>query len=733
MPPSGPHHRPETSGQASLVTAPLTKRPPPTPDDVLTAPAHQQNTVGIATAADIVPFPQSSICKLRNGSWAGSPIHLSIFGLSNFHRNTAVKQVNTRLRKLAPGATTYEDLKVSAGNVNADGFAEIARVSWMPRAWYRDVDLVAEMDRVRQFLNASDPNITACWASSAGNDRRTVGQFDFVQSSSTATLSAAEAAECVRRFCEQNGHDLRRVTAFGFGKDQNAAGISGVSVTMRRPESMKELEGLVTREMQKGDGTSFGGFPCKVLFRCSRSVIPVAFPTTIVGLNRSDIEHDDLLIELQYMVDQFNLLHGAEESLLPVSQGRFFDTVDGHVIAIPSCVGLAEFVCKQPVISGPQYELAYQLNGNGLKTADAVAATEARAVPLMLEQLQADVRRHAEEAAGLRSDMTRAVKEMTALNANFATFGGDLVTNLGRLFSQLKQASDIGAEVLTEDVRSLTHELELRLVKMNTELVDCQIKLLQTERHVQQVEKDAPGAVEEGEAATSSSAAEPESNVVLNKMLGEGGFSGNTAATENTHSEQQAREALATMSQAAKTAEPQVPTTPSNSFDRDTELRMLLAQRKKLVEKEKIAIQHLNASQQQILLLSKQRNRATILRDSTGLGIMAKVKDISAPEPPTATRNAAEALVAAPASAPASIPSGPALGAAAKATCPTAPKGKSGPSRPSAEHAINEATGHSAQNQGGPSTRAKTAQDRAVARAGPTPPPAAQAKRARQH
>lgn len=171
-------------------------------------------------AAELAPFPQSKVLKLRNGTWSDTPIQLSVFGLSKFHRNTAIEQVTRRLENLMPGATTHDDLRVSACNTSNTGFVKFARVSWKPRAWYRDTNLVAEMDRVRRLMNSCDLDLTACWSTSAGDDRRTVGQFKLEQSFSTVTITAAQATASVEKFCEENGHKLLRVTAFSFGKDR---------------------------------------------------------------------------------------------------------------------------------------------------------------------------------------------------------------------------------------------------------------------------------------------------------------------------------------------------------------------------------------------------------------------------------------------------------------------------------------------------------------------------------
>lgn len=544
----------------------------------------------------------------------------------------AVEQVERTLRNLPPSAITHEHLKVSPSNVDSDGVAETAQVSWQPKAWFKNVDLVAEMDRVRQHLNA---NFTACWSTSAGDDRRCVGQFNFAQRSSSVTITAAQATASVRKFCELKGHDVRCMAALGFGNDPGGARKSRVIVTLKHPESMRQLEKQVAEET--GKGGSFLGVSCKVTFRPTQDVVPVPFPSMIVGLDRSEVPHDDLVAELEYIVKQFNTLYGVAESLLPLGPERFVSVYDEHVFAIPSCIGLAEFICQQPVTGAPPYELAFRINGKNLKSADAVAMSQDCAVPQKSEKVRTDVGRPADEVARLRSEVTCGVKEMSKLNANFGTFGADLLSNLGRLFSQLKRSTDVDSAVLTERVSSLTHEMELRLVKLNTDLVDCQIKLLESERDVKHFESEAAGASKEEQEAIGSSGSGPDSDTVLGQMLADGGFSlsseSDRALADDLQPEQQAKAALAAMSRAANVVGPQVPGQQGirSSFSRDMELKLLLARRKKLVESQMATINHLKASRQYLIMLGEQRNKRTTLRDSTGLGILAKVKGADSP------------------------------------------------------------------------------------------------------
>lgn len=72
------------------------------------------------------------------------------FWALQFHQTTAVEQVKRTLRNLSPSTITHEHLRVSPSKVDSDGVAETAQVSWRPKAWVKNVDLVVEMDRVGQ-------------------------------------------------------------------------------------------------------------------------------------------------------------------------------------------------------------------------------------------------------------------------------------------------------------------------------------------------------------------------------------------------------------------------------------------------------------------------------------------------------------------------------------------------------------------------------------------------------
>lgn len=127
-------------------------------------------------------------------------------------------------------------------------------------------------------------------------------------------------------------------------------------------------------------------------------------------------------------------------------------------------------------------------------------------------------------------------------------------------------------------------------------------------------------------------------------MLAEGGYSASQDAAEDDAMgapalEQGAREALASMARAQGEDGDSPHTTTAKEdhhgivpFSGDTELKMLLAQRKKLSECQQKTVKLLRASEQQEVMLEEQRDVPTTLRDSTGLGIMAKVNVSAAAE-----------------------------------------------------------------------------------------------------
>lgn len=304
-------------------------------------------------------------------------------------------------------------------------------------------------------------------------------------------ITASQAKTCVGNICEEHEIGLRRSTAWGFGQDRTPSGMAGVSVMLTRPEALRKLEDAVEAEMEKGSGKMFGDVPYHVRFRRSQTVVPVTYPSMIVGLNRATVPESRLVEELEYLCDQLNALHGTEECLLQFSPGQFINKPVGTgslVTALPSSIGLAEFIARQEVTGAPPYELAFAMNGNLLKSSQSVTTAEADAVLSKLEQVQAEVRTQGGGFADHRRDVGRAVDEMSTLNANFGTFGADLTTNLGRLFTNLKQAKDVDAAALIRSGSSLTHEMELRLIKMKLDVVDSQVLLLQRDRHVLQNE-----------------------------------------------------------------------------------------------------------------------------------------------------------------------------------------------------------------------------------------------------
>lgn len=128
-------------------------------------------------------------------------------------------------------------------------------------------------------------------------------------------------------------------------------------------------------------------------------------------------------------------------------------------------------------MGGLPYELAHSVNGNLLVPASSASNIEQR-----LTDLQADLRKLGSDKAADRDRMDRAVKAMAELNNNFATFGGDITSNLHRLFANLKHANDTDASLLAENIRSLALDLELKLINVDMEAAKHEIKLLEARR-----------------------------------------------------------------------------------------------------------------------------------------------------------------------------------------------------------------------------------------------------------
>lgn len=277
---------------------------------------------------------------------------------------TAVEQVIRQIAKMAPGTVSHpDDLVVTPGSLAANGHAETARVSWSAWAWYRQVDLLGEMDRVRKRLNPGDrPEQSCYWSCSAKEDRRGVGTFVFEQQTSTMVTPAASPESSVVDFCRERGVKLRRYHTSGFGRGNTRHGLGSVHVTLATPTHLDALERDLTEEMQKNDSKSFGSY--KVAFHRSPDVIPISHPATIVSLDRGLFPEELNLPELSEWVTEFNRAHGTTEHLLEVSPGRVTGRVRGHAFFVP--MWFAEFLVRQQPIAGDPYELAYVSSGNRL-------------------------------------------------------------------------------------------------------------------------------------------------------------------------------------------------------------------------------------------------------------------------------------------------------------------------------------------------------------------------------
>ncbi|EJT45611.1 hypothetical protein A1Q1_05760 [Trichosporon asahii var. asahii CBS 2479] len=292
----------------------------------------------------------SALNSVLNGHRSFSPIELTAFCLQgSIERRLAT--VTEALTGVDLGALSVDMLEFSTGQGHDQ---DIVKITWQNSAWDRDVDLTASMDFIRQRLSARGLQVS--WSSSPGKDRRREGVFRLV-SCAPHVSSKAHATRAVVDFCI--AHQFRLV----HHRVETTQDGYLVHVTLGDPDSVSSVAEAVSKT-----SSFFETFSLAASYQPSVSVIPIHYPTTIASIYHGFHSEYTLLRELDSWVASFNSLHNAQERLLEVFDGKRLQYVQGVIaVAVPSSVGLAQFIEKQIPETGEPYELGYYLNQRKLQ------------------------------------------------------------------------------------------------------------------------------------------------------------------------------------------------------------------------------------------------------------------------------------------------------------------------------------------------------------------------------
>lgn len=286
------------------------------------------------------------LSTLRNGSLPHSPIELIVFGLERTSGNKldAVRGALARSHsenKQGPGW-----VKLSVGEGYDEG---TVRISWDEQTRPGDIDITESLDGIRTTLLFA--GFKVYWSCSPSRDRRREGSFTLIPMMAL-TSPAVHAVRAVIDYCIGHGQRLVRHKA-----ETIYDGIT-VHMTLNDLDSITTLQGEMATS---ASGNFFEAYSFQASFEPS-AVIPVPYPSTVATPNRTILTNAALLQELNGWVDKFNKAHGANERLRDISKGRQIQRVHEYIVAVPSSVGLAEFIEQQTPVAGLPYELAFRLN-----------------------------------------------------------------------------------------------------------------------------------------------------------------------------------------------------------------------------------------------------------------------------------------------------------------------------------------------------------------------------------
>ncbi|EKD04864.1 hypothetical protein A1Q2_00810 [Trichosporon asahii var. asahii CBS 8904] len=264
------------------------------------------------------------------------------------------------------------------------------------------------------------------------------------------------------------GYRLIDITPKGFHGTLKVGEMKGLSVILNTPTAVEKVSEAVRRQAPTFDGHA-------VTFSASNTVVTMDSPATIIGPDQGEVQAHYLEAELQQWVVEFNAKNGTNDFLHVLSSAG--DRTVGqvlvrHAYAVPSSVGLAEFIAAQTPHFGDPWELAYNLNANKLVSQRILKdRQQAQAASLAAEvrELRTEFNKLAVRLKGIHASVDDSVSEMGRQTINLQTFGRDLYDNLRILFGEFDQQALIDRDVLV-----LTFKLKLiegQLSQLNRELI----------------------------------------------------------------------------------------------------------------------------------------------------------------------------------------------------------------------------------------------------------------------
>lgn len=474
----------------SQDTAPTPSAPP----FATSASTSGQRPAAVSSAASLpLPLPTTNTIQglshdavvARNGRGMNSPIELMVFGLPHHHMTTAKEVLYRALQSITFPNLDPTMLKLTAEPAGAEdgGRPSSVRVSWSGNAWYetleRPIDLVAEMENVRTQLSE---RFCAQWASAPGGDQRCHGRFQFVVQEEGIEVNANDAMEWARIFVMKLGYRLIDITPKGFQGTLKVGEVKGLTVILNTPTAVEKVSEVVRRQAPTFDGHA-------VTFSASDTVVTMDSPATIIGPDQGEVQAHYLEDELQRWVVEFNAKNGTNDFLHVLSSAG--DRTVGqvlvrHAYAVPSSVGLAEFIAAQTPHCSDPWELAYNLNANKLVSQRILKdRQQAQAASLAAEvrELRTEFNKLAVRLKGIHASVDDSVSEMGRQTINLQTFGRDLYDNLQTLFGELDNQGCIDRDVLVLTIKLKLIEGQLAEVNREIILVEGEIKEESSKKH----------------------------------------------------------------------------------------------------------------------------------------------------------------------------------------------------------------------------------------------------------
>ncbi|EJT45844.1 hypothetical protein A1Q1_05757 [Trichosporon asahii var. asahii CBS 2479] len=290
----------------------------------------------------------AALQRVLNGKPSGSPVQLTAY-ISEGTKQDKLDVICHALSGVSSGGLPSSLLELKVGESRD---TSVVTISWSTAAWGHNVDMARSLDDIRQVLISKDINVA--WANSSGWDRRRAGVFTVVP---TVRIAAPEAhaVRAVLDFCICHGlHIIHHE-------------VETMRTGIRVKATFAEPPGLLQQQVTDSSDY-FAMHSVLVSFTPSAPVVDIKYPSLIASPHRRHLSDADLLQELDGWVNAFNEMHGADESLWDVEDGKRLGRVHDHVaVAIPSSVGLAEFIQRQLPSEGQPYELAFHLNDGKLE------------------------------------------------------------------------------------------------------------------------------------------------------------------------------------------------------------------------------------------------------------------------------------------------------------------------------------------------------------------------------